>query len=87
MVQKLIGDCSSRIKGLSSNIWLNVRINAKNVAKWDVINKGFDIYVAEEELVSSTMCFYGLDQEAMDTQLLIWTTLNSKGLPLPLFWS
>lgn len=34
--------------GDSSNVWLNTRINAKNVASWDVISKVIDISVAEE---------------------------------------
>jgi len=53
--------------GHSSNRWLNARINVKHVARWDVASRRFDIFVAKEEHLSSTVCVYGRDQEAMNS--------------------
>lgn len=75
MVQKLFGDCSRRMMDHSSNRWLNMRINAKNMDRLDVIIKelrqvrseGFDIFMIEEEHLSSTVCVYGPDKEALNS--------------------
>lgn len=68
--------------GNFSNIWLNIRISVKHVARRDVFNKGFEISMPQEECINSIMCVYGLDQEEMNSQLLRQTTLNLKGFPL-----
>lgn len=89
MIQKLVCDHSNRMMDHSCNRWLNTRISAKNVSRWDAINKelrisneGFDSSVVEEEQLSLTMCVYGPNQEVMNSKLFARCAMNANNIKL-----